>query len=89
MTGLANNYQELQQQNSQENLSVLQQEIERLKQENQDYLKKLQTLEEKDRLLQLVLDNIPQLIFGKIKTLFFKDVTDYGQKQQGLEILVK
>ncbi|WP_157871827.1 PAS domain-containing protein [Gloeothece verrucosa] len=83
MTGLASEHQKQPQQNYQEDLLLLQAEIAKLKQENQEYLQKIKTLEEKERLLQLVLDNIPQLIFWKDKTSVFKGCNRLWAKAAG------
>ena len=54
------------------------------KQEQEEYLKQIQALRQKERLLQLVLDNIPQLIFWKDRNSVFQGCNYRWAKASGI-----
>ena len=54
------------------------------KKEHQEYLKQIRALQQKERLLQLVLDNIPQLIFWKDINSVFQGCNYRWAKESGI-----
>jgi PAS domain S-box-containing protein len=67
-----------------EQLETLRQELEQVKQEKEEQLQLIQDLRRKEILLQLVLDNIPQLIFWKDSNSVFQGCNRRWAKASGL-----